>query len=363
MLAIISLLLCFLMEKKLIEWHIDGAAYWFSSDGPQYYRMYLNYIELNYFDSDFIRLSNPLLYVLIGVGLPSLTLWCTNGGMWLTNLFNVLFLFWGLLALLKSLPGNSNTVGTIRWKFLGYFMFFPYVLPGIVSINKEVFCLASALFFSAYLLNGDRKHLFLTLLSAFLSRYFLVVVYLVVVVAISCSDIINRRWFKGSLAICALMFSLVVPALFNIEYPGYSIEANLDSYGTANNYFISLQKLGLYFLVYPLKLFALASSKLLNFFKGTLDFTDRPADHMELLVSVYSVIIMTIAGFLLATRKLNDISKRFIWLGFLSPYILAWVPTYHWRYYIFSVVFWLTGILLRKYPKVDFLRDHQVLPQ
>jgi hypothetical protein len=353
MIAIIILLLCFLMEKDLIEAHIDGTAYWFSSDGPQYYQMYLSYLDLNYFDSDFIRFSNPLLYVLIGVGLPSLTLWLTNGGMWLTNLFNILFLFWGLSALLESLPVNNNTVGAIRWKFLGYFMLFPYVLPGIISINKEIFCLASALFFSAYFLNGDRKYLFLTLFSAFLSRYFLVVVYLVVVVAISCSDIINRRWFNRSLVICALIFSLVVPALFSIDYPGYSIEANIDTYGTANNYFISLQNIGLYFLVYPLKLFALASSKLFNFIKGTLDFSNRPADYMELFVSVYSVIIITMAGWLLATSKLNDISRRFIWLGFLSPYVLAWVPTYHWRYYIFSVVFLLVGILLRKYPCID----------
>ena len=352
-LATIIFLLCLLMEKDLIEAHIDGAAYWFSSDGPQYYKMYLSYLELNYFDSNFINFSNPLFYVLIGVGLPSLTLWFTNGDMWLTNLLNIFLLFWGLLALLKCLPRYSNTVGYIRWKFLGYFLFFPYVLPGIISINKEVFCLASALFFSAYFLDGDRKHLFLALFSAFLSRYFLVLVYLVVVVGISYADIINRRWFKGLLITCALIFSLVVPALFHIDYPGYSIEANLDTYGTANNYFISLQNMGLYFLVYPLKLFALASSKLFNFLQGTLDFENRPTDYMELLVSVYSVVIMTMAGWLLATRKLHDIPKRFIWLGFLSPYILAWVPTYHWRYYVFSVVFWLIGILLRKYSFMD----------
>lgn len=353
MLAIISVLLCLLMEKNLIEWNVEGTAYWFSSDGPQYYKMYLDYIELNYFTSDFFRFGNPLLYVLIGVGIPSLTLWFTDGGMWLTNLLNILFLFWGLLALLKSLPENSNTVGVIRWKFLGYFLLFPYVLTGIISINKEVFCLASALFFSAYFLNGDRKYLFLTLFSAFLSRYFLVVVYLALVTAISSSKIMDRRWFKGSLAICALIFSLVVPALFKIDYPGYSIEVNLDTFGTANNIFISIQNIGLYFLVYPLKLFALASSKLLNFLKGTLDFENRPTDYMELFVSVYSVITMMMAGWLLATRKLHDISKRFIWLGFLSPYIIAWVPTYHWRYYIFSVVFWLMGILLRKYSSID----------
>ena len=198
-LATISSLLCLLMEKDLIEAHIDGAAYWFSSDGPQYYRMYLSYIELNYFDSDFIRFSNPLLYVLIGVGLPSLTLWCTNGGMWLTNLFNVLFLFWGLLALLKCLPGYSNTVGYIRWKFLGYFMFFPYVLPGIVSINKEVFCLASALFFSAYFLDGDENIYFSLCFLRSKQVFFGCCIssggcwYLV-------PRMINRRWFKGSLA-------------------------------------------------------------------------------------------------------------------------------------------------------------------
>jgi len=349
MLAMACLLLCLLMEKNLIQGHIDGAAYWFSSDGPQYYNMYLNYIELNYFTSDFFRFGNPLLYVLIGVGLPSLTLWFTDGGMWLTNLLNVLFLFWGLIALLKSLPENTDIVGAIRWKFLGSFLLFPYVLAGIISINKEIFCLASALFFSAYFLKGDRKYLFLTFFSAFLSRYFLVVVYIVVVIAISSFNIMDRRWFKGLLVICALIFSFIIPVLFKVDYPGYSIEDNLDTYGTANNLFISLQNIGWYFLVYPLKLFALASSKLLNFFKGTLDFENRPADYMELLVSVYSVIIMTIAGWLLATRKLHDIPRRFIWLGFLSPYILAWAPTYHWRYYIFSVVFWLMGILLRKY--------------
>jgi len=353
MLAIVFSLLCLLMEKNLIQGNIDGAAYWFSSDGPHYYNMYLNYIELNYFTSDFFRFSNPLLYVLIGVGIPSLTLWFTDGGMWLTNLLNILFLFWGLLALLNSLPENSNTVGAIRWKFLGYFLLFPYVLAGIISINKEVYCLASALFFSAYSLKGDRKHLFLTLFSAFLSRYFLVVVYLGVVIAISSSYIMNSRWFKVSLAICALIFSLVVPVLFKVDYPGYSMEVNLDTYGTANNIFIGIQNMGWYFLVYPFKLFALASSKLFNFLKGTLDFENRPADYMELLVSVYSVIIMTMAGWLLVTRKLHDISKRFIWLGFLSPYILAWAPTYHWRYYIFSVVFWLMGILLRKYSCMD----------
>jgi hypothetical protein len=181
----------------------------------------------------------------------------------------------------------------------------------------------------------------------------LVVVYLAVVIAISSSNIMNRRWFKGFLIICALIFSLIVPVLFKVDYPGYSIEDNLDTYGTANNLFISIQNMGWYFLVYPLKLLALASSKFLNFLKGTLDFENRPADYMELLVSIYSVVIMTMAGWLLATRKLQDISKRFIWLGFLSPYILAWVPTYHWRYYIFSVVFWLMGILLRKCPSID----------
>ncbi|MCW3482252.1 hypothetical protein OL229_22290 [Neisseriaceae bacterium JH1-16] len=331
-----------LLDGYLVDIHRNGLAYWISSDGPEYYRLYDTYSQLGAFDQGVFHIPPEYLPALLSVGAPVILLAIQDGHIWLTIISNILFFGFALYSLLNALPGKTSRAAILAQMFL-----FPYTIPGLFSVNKEIWCISATLLFSTFLLTKKKRHLLLALFCAFLSRYYLLVDFLVIISFMYSLRRLRRKRQQRSLFILAgAAFSLSLPSLINL-IPNYNAEEQVLADGRATQLFNMVMEHGLYIAAYPLKLIMLCSAKLLNFLTGNLDFDNRLFDHVELLVSVFSAIVL-VRSLQILKHHPSHIVRQFLLIGLLSPFPLLWAPTYHWRYYIFSTVFLCVGLAINR---------------
>lgn len=334
---------CLMLERELYEFHINGKAYWFSSDGPEYYKLYQRYMGIGAFDFNDFEGGFRELAPLFGVGFPVLVISLNSNSMYPILSINLLIFTFALLTLLVALPTRRARLTLVCLIF-----FFPYTLPALFSINKEVFVISSALLFSAYMLNRKILILAFALSCALLARYYQFFAYLIVFAGL----IVHRNlpsiltYFVYFLTACVV--SVFLPVMMRLGVPIYNMNEQMWGNSSAANFFNLVSLNGGYVFVYPIKYFMLMTSKLTAFVRGKLHFIDRPMDGIELFVSVYSTLFFIWGIIALCRKRSVRISNALVVVGFLSPFSLMWAPTYHWRYYIFSTVFLIVAFAVNE---------------
>ena len=159
-----------------------------------------------------------------------------------------------------------------------------------------------------------------------------------------------------------LLFTMVILSILPIIMPqfiGFSINLTDGEIGGSAIIFFSLIREGLYLLVYPFKYFILMLSKTYQAFNVGFDFSNRPQDLHESLVSFFSVSVFVYSFYIyLFKRKFAD--TRFFHLALFSPLLLLFSDIFHWRYSAFVYVFFIFYIISYKKGLQYFLKKNDI---
>lgn len=328
--ALLALLAVWYVAKdNLREAHLDDTIYYFASDAP----VYLNAYEVLYADATLAE--RPELFL---VGSPILFMKLAGG-----NLSIVLFCQLLLMAISLRVGCNCFRMQRGRNAFmLGAFVF-PYFLFGFVSLNKEVFAMCSAIFFSSYMIRGKWAHAVIALVLAMCARYYMLAALLSLFFFVPRTREPRLGWVVATL----LAISIMAPIAKNL-IPQYSSEGLLDAPGFAGILFSQVIDSFGYIVIYPIKYLALIP---LRAYSYVIDPT-RLANAMEGWVSIMTFAVLIPSLLLLRhKRKVDPIVRRLIIAALVAPVLLMWSEIMHWRYYSFVYFFLLFALVLH-------YRDH-----
>jgi hypothetical protein len=319
------------VRNTLAAWHETGEIYRVSSDAVVYVKSYEQaYYKLDYsqyWDRGLFLRSWPIIFLKVA-----------NGDIYGVLLFNLGVMAASLYLAIKNISSHTGRI----FFLLGSFVF-PYFTFGFLAINKEIYTIASAVFFAIYYLNGRIRYLLLSLLFAWFARYFMVASILFVFCVFP-RDRRPRYW----LAVVSLIGISFVGPVIKRHIPGYSGgEQILDSAGKTGALFVHIIDWYGYALLYPFKYFLLIPMRIWSLVSGL----GRAQDPMEAVVSVVTLGAIFCASAVYIRSKGDSIDhmriRNFVMMGFLAPIPIMWTEITHWRYYSFVYFFFLFAIALR----------------
>lgn len=320
--ALLSILLLVLRDI-LFEAHINEAILKFASDASVYFEAY----EILYADAEL--LESPALFL---VGSPILFLKLADGNLILVQLFNLALMLFSLRTALNSLNTYHG-----RLIFIAASLIFPYFAFGFLSLNKEVYAMSAAIFFSSYMIRGKKSYLLFAFLLGACARYYMLIALVVLYFTVP-RDRAPR--FK-LIALLLLGISVVAP-IAKYVIPQYSAETVLEDAGTIGVLFSVLIDNYLYMLAYLFKYLMLLPTRAYGYFIGASE------DAMGAAVSLLSIVIFVSACVVMfsGSQKPNGLIKRFFIAGISAPIPIMWTEIMHWRYFSFVYFFYLFAIVL-----------------
>lgn len=323
--ALFCLFVIYFLGDKLYRMHVDKTIYWISSDGSQYLKNLQDFEGISFAQVPSLFLTAMPIFLIRIFG----------------NSFKILFLF-NLLVLTYSLWSTSSLFrsATYRNAFLFLALVFPYTLFSPFSVNKEVFMVSSCLMFITYWVRGRFIDLLLSLVFAFLARYYMVGALLFLWVAFP-RVYSPRIWIVlSTLILCSLGL------YFKHFVPGYS-PGDADYYaeaGRISSFFNYCVDNGMYWVIYIPKFIILMMSKTWSLLL-TSDFMDRKFDVAEGFVSVMSLIVFLGAFLMLLLRKVSRPFGYLFFMGLVAPLPLMWTEIFHWRYFSYVYFIFLFAIM------------------
>ncbi|ENM5882625.1 hypothetical protein JGK47_002538 [Vibrio metoecus] len=321
-LSIISVVIFF--NHTIQSWHESNFAFWFSSDGSEYYRLYEVYSSQD--------LPIHVILRLFIVGFPVLLLLFFNGSVASVIIFSNSIFFISLFLYCKALRvGNPLVIIVI--------LLMPPIFFGLFSINKEIYLISGTLLFISYYISGSSRLLIFSFFVMMMSRSYMLVFFVFIMILFPRGrEVIDyKRIFISMFSI-----SLLSPAILHSGYFGTS-ENLLDGAGALANFFASGIRHGIYIVLYFPKFFFLIFMRVWSAYVDGL-FGFYQANLRDLLLSLYSVIIISLSLYRL--HKYKSYRFRYLVIAFLSPYPLMFSDIAHWRYYIFSLPFFITYVFL-----------------
>lgn len=326
-LAVCFLVLCatlFLLRDVLTAAHTNGDIDFVSSDAGNYFAMY---------QALFANVSLGDAPALLLVGSPIVMLKLTDGNLLPIQIAQ-------LLLMVCSLKVGANSFATLRGRlaFIGGALMFPYFLFGFLSLNKEIFAMCSAIFFASYMSRGLLRHLIISLLLALCARYYMLIALLALVV------LFPRGGPPRYRMILAMLVSISLAAPFvKMLIPGYSSEGLIDAPTFTSVLFAKIIDSFGYALIYPVKYLVLIPTRAYSLL---IDPT-RLANGMEGVVSIISLLVLTVAAWIMLSRKPTTVLvKRLILMALVAPIPIMWTEIMHWRYFSFVYFFFLFAIVL-----------------
>jgi hypothetical protein len=321
-LILLGLLLIF--REALQEAHITGTIEYLASDAATYFHAY----EVLFLDVNLAEAPELLL-----IGSPILFMNLVNGNLLLIQL-------WQLGLMFISIKVGVGCFETIRGRvtFIVGTLIFPYFLFGFLSLNKEIYAMCATIFYASYYLHGKRSHLLVALILAMVSRYYMLISLVTLLLLVP--RIGKPRYWL----ICTMLIVISVAAPFAKSIvPGYSSEGLLDapsSIGLISSKIID--SFG-YAIFYPVKYVILIPMRAYGFFVDP----SRTTNAMEGLVSLVSLAMLILVLYLVLLKiQTRPIVGRFILLGFIAPMPIMWSEIMHWRYYSFVYFFFIFSIIL-----------------
>ena len=304
--------------------HQNQTISYFSSDGANYLELYTTF----YHDLD---LEDNLALFMIGS--PILFMKFANGELAIVQAMNLALMAWSL-----AVGMNCFKSGLGRRLFLAGSLLFPYFLFGFISLNKEIYGMASAIFLSSYMLRGKRCHLAVALLLAACSRYYMLAAVVMVLVTIP------RKGAPQFLLMILVLLGLTILAPLTKEViPGYSSDNLLEDSGGAGQVFAWVIDHYGYAIAYPAKYLALIPMRAYGFLQGS----ERSADGMEAVVSILTLCLLALAAKAWCQRRqINSHVKRLILAACVAPVPIMWTEIMHWRYYSFVYFLFLPAVIL-----------------
>lgn len=330
------LLTLVLISDSIKQWHLDGSIYWIASDAPVYYKA-LEIFTFEEFFSNWIYFTN--LFLVFNVQLiGDLTLYL-------------------ILVMIVCLFIIRYSLKFIEPKYRLFYLFllliFPYSNITFFSINKEVFMFYSVVLFCCYYLNKSTMILIFALLLAFCARSYLMISLILMLFIFPVKH--KPRW---SLLLFIMVVLSISPLIIS-QFVGFSNNLLDGEIGGAAIVFSSLIREGLYIIVYPFKYLILMLSKTYQAFNVGFDFSNRPQDLHESLVSFFTVAVFVYSLYIyIFKRKFAD--TRFFYLALFSPLLLLFSDIFHWRYSAFVYVFYVFYIIsYRNGLKYDLIIRHK----
>jgi hypothetical protein len=321
---LLLLMMLLILRDELWTAHLNEAIHYVASDAATYFRLYEDvYAQIDLDDS-------PALFL---IGSPILFMKLSNGNLFLIQICN-LTLMW---ISLKVAIGCFSTLRG-RLAFMGAALVFPYFLLGFLSLNKEIYAMCSAIFFSSYIVRGKLTYLLVALLLAACARYYMLVVMLSLLVLIPRDGRPRYGWSVALLVFISLAAPIVKPLV-----PEYSSDDILDVSGVSGRIFAGIIASYGYALVYPIKYLMLIPQRVYSFL---LD-SDRAGNGMEGIVSLCSLFVLILALCILRSKKpANPLVLRLILAAFVAPIVMMWSDIMQWRYYSFVYFFFVFAVVL-----------------
>lgn len=321
-----------IFQDALLEAHLIGTIENVASDAVTYFSAYeVLYSEVDLSEApELLLASSPILFMNL-----------VNGNLLLIQL-------WQLALMFISLKVGADCFRTMRGRiaFIVGALIFPYFLFGFLSLNKEIYAMCATIFFASYFLRGKRWHLMVALFLAMISRYYMLISLLALLLLVP-------RVAKPHYRLIGLMLILIsIAAPFTKSFvPGYSSEGLLDA--PSNIGLISskiIDSFG-YAIFYPIKYVILIPMRAYSF----LIDPSRTTNAMEGFVSLTSLAVLLLASYILLLRKpVRPFVRRLILLGFVAPMPIMWSEIMHWRYYSYVYFFFIFSVILHF---VDRRRD------
>lgn len=321
-LLLLGLLLIF--KDALLEAHITGAIEYLASDAVTYFSAY----EVLFSDVNLAETPDLLL-----VGSPILFMNLMNGNLLLIQL-------WQLALMFISIKVGVGCFETMRGRvtFIVGSLIFPYFLFGFLSLNKEIYAMCATIFYASYYLHGKRSHLLAALILAMVSRYYMLISLVTLLLLVP--RIGKPRYWL----ICTMLIVISVAAPFvKSIVPGYSSEGLLDAPSTIGLISSKIIDSFGYAIFYPVKYVILIPMRAYGFFVDT----SRTTNAMEGLVSLGSLAMLILVLYLVLLKiQTRPIVGRLILLGFIAPMPIMWSEIMHWRYYSFVYFFFIFAVIL-----------------
>jgi hypothetical protein len=316
--------LLFAIADHLPTAHRDWTIQYFSSDAAVYFEQYEAYWKNVSF------LDNPLVLL---TGTPIVLMKLANGNLSWILAANLLIMLITLRVAFDCLEVRGP-----RLLFLIGTLVFPYFLFGFLSLNKEIYAMCAAIFFGSYWIQKNRAHLLISLLLAFSARYFMFVAFIFLLLVFP-SRSKPRYW----IAVGTLLFVSMVAPLVKTRIPGYSSEGVLQGAGFTSILFSKAVDSYAYALVYPLKYLSLVPARIYSVAIGL----GRPADPMEAVVSLLTILLFAAAIYILTCKRtLSAAPRTFAWMAIVSPIPIMWTDVAHWRYFSYIYFFLLFSVTL-----------------
>ncbi|WP_418113766.1 hypothetical protein RJD40_00870 [Vibrio scophthalmi] len=315
-----------LLFNVIQQAHVNGVAYWFSSDGGEYYRLYVLYSS-----SEFTYFEKARLLI---TGVPVLLLLLFDG-----NVVPVLLLCNVIFALSLMIYGRTVRLRNSFWFIVIAIM--PPVSFGLFAVNKEILLVSGTLLFISYYISGSKRVLFFSIVVMFMCRSYMAVFFIYVLFVIPRSSM-KIHYFR-------ILFSMIIITIlapYVLLSGGFGTDQNLlDNAGYIAHFFADEIRNGFYIFLYIPKYLYLMLIKVWGLYMDGL-FGGNKSILRDFLTSIYSFSVMLFA--VLSRHKRKSYPFRFLVLGFLSSYPLMFSDIVHWRYYIFSLLFFITYLVLNK---------------
>jgi hypothetical protein len=324
MIFMLLLGLLLLFKDALLNAHVTGAIEYLASDAVTYFTAY----EVLFSDVNLAEAPDLLL-----VGSPILFMNLVSGELLLIQL-------WQLTLMFISISIGVECFNTVRGRitFIAGTLAFPYFLLGFLSLNKEIYAMCATILFASYYLRGKWSHLMVALILAMISRYYMVISLVTLLLLVPRIGK-PRYWLIFAMLV---VISVAAPFVKSIV-PGYSSEGLLDA--PSNIGLISsriIDSFG-YAIFYPFKYVILIPMRAYGFFVDT----SRAANAMEGLVSIGSLAMLILVMYLVLLRiPMRPVVMRLILLGFVAPMPIMWSEIMHWRYYSYVYFFFMFAVIL-----------------
>lgn len=317
--------LLLLTRDALLAAHADETIFYFSSDAATYYAAY----EDLYSALDLVE--SPVLFL---VGSPILFLKLARGDLLTIQLCQLVLMIVSLWVGLRCFDTSRARIA-----FMVGALVFPYFLFGFMSLNKEVYAMCSAIFYTSYMVRGHKSHVLCALLLALCARYYMVIALLALLFLVPRDGPPRMKW-----AFLMLVLISIAAPIAKSMVPQYSSEDLLEAPGMAGIFFSRAIDSYAYFLVYPLKYLALIPLRAYSF---VID-PSRMGNAMEGVISLLTLAVLAPSLWILIARKpTTGLVRRLIAAALLAPVPIMWSEIMHWRYYSFVYFFLVTALVLQ----------------
>lgn len=274
----------FLCSDWFLIAHQIGTATIFSSDGPNYYKHYIEFSE-EYSGQNFYAVDRFYLFVFNKS--PTALLILFGGDVAFVIFISGLVGLFSVYILLDNISFLS-----VRRKLFCFLFFVPFFSFSFFSLNKEIYIGSATLIFLTYVLNRKFIYFMIAVVIAGFGRP------LFILILMTAFLYVNNFKRRHIILFGIFSFFSILPFV-NISIPGAPDFRVHDDAGRLTKVTHDFISNGLYFLIYPVKYIGNILLKLRTVF--TDDAFERLTMYLDLLTSLTFIIQLVVVFF---NRKL-----------------------------------------------------------